>query len=69
MLSWEPGFNKVSLTKLIREYCVLSLKEAKEKTDALLDHKIVTLEIIESKVATDFVREATKLGVNCELAQ
>jgi hypothetical protein len=62
--SWNEGLQKVSLTKLQVEKLGLSLKESKGNVDLLMDDKIVILEIKDNNLATCFLRESEKMGVN-----
>jgi hypothetical protein len=59
---WNPGFNKVGLTKLVEASAHLSLSEAKLCTDRLLDGAEVEVELLDAQAAESFAAEATKLG-------
>lgn len=43
--AWEPGFQKVSCTKLLQEKAGYSLSRAKATTDAILNRQRVTIEL------------------------
>lgn len=63
MKGWKEGLEKVSLSKLQMELLKLSLKEAKENVDALLDGKEVILDIQDDNIAKKFLYEAKQIGV------
>lgn len=65
--SWREGLEKVSLTKLQVSMLGKSLMESKSNVDSLLDDKKVILEIESLDLANEFLKEAEKIGVNCEL--
>ncbi|GAA4160707.1 hypothetical protein GCM10022217_25160 [Chryseobacterium ginsenosidimutans] len=65
--SWREGLEKVSLTKLQIDILGKSLKEAKINVDSLLEDKKVIIEINNLDLANEFLREAEKIGVNCQL--
>ena len=65
--SWREGFEKVSLTKLQVNMLGKSLKESKTNVDFLLDDKEVSIEIDDLDLASEFLKEAEKIGVNCKL--
>lgn len=44
-----------------------SLTESKSNVDSLLDDKKIILEIESLDLANEFLKEADKIGVNCEL--
>ncbi len=60
---WEYGFEKVAFTKLQSNLAKLSLKEAKNNTDDLLEKNIpITLYFVEETVATEFLRLAKSMN-------
>lgn len=65
--SWREGFEKISLTKLQVSMLGKSLTESKSNVDSLLDDKKIILEIESLDLANEFLKEADKIGVNCEL--
>lgn len=65
--SWREGFEKISLTKLQVNMLGKSLTESKSNVDSLLDDKKIILEIESLDLANEFLKEADKIGVNCEL--
>lgn len=65
--SWREGLEKISLTKLQVNMLGKSLRESKNNVDNLLDGKKVILEIENIDLAQEFLKEAEKIGVNCEL--
>jgi hypothetical protein len=64
MKSWRSGLEKVTLTMLQIELLKISLKEAKNNVDSLLDNNEVILEIENKKIALEFYEKAGKIGVN-----
>lgn len=60
---WRDGFEKINFTKIQMDVLGKSLKESKENTDLLLDHKIVVIESYDLKLIKDFVSKAKSLGV------
>jgi hypothetical protein len=65
--SWREGLKKVSLTKLQVNMLGKPLTESKSNVDSLLDGKKVIIEIESLDLANEFLKEAQKVGVNCEL--
>jgi len=65
--SWREGLEKISLTKLQVDMLGKSLRESKTNVDSLLDNKKVIIEIDNIDLANEFLKEAEKVGVNCEL--
>lgn len=65
--SWREGLEKISLTKLQVNMLGKSLTESKSNVDSLLDDKKVILEIESLDLANEFLKEAEKIGVNCEI--
>ncbi len=63
--SWREGFQKIAMTNLIRQYSGLSLSEAKEYVDRILDGNVVEVQLLPGADANDFVNSANKLGANC----
>ncbi len=67
LVSWREGLKKVSLSQLQMNILGKSLKEAKTNVDLVLEGKAVIIEIDDIDLANTFVKEAEKIGVNCEL--
>jgi hypothetical protein len=65
--SWEPGFRKASLTKMLQREAGLSLSEAKEKTDWLLEGKTVTVRFSSRHRAQEVSDAARQIGVIAEV--
>jgi ribosomal protein L7/L12 len=53
---WNTGFNKVGLTKLLRNDLGFSLRHAKSVTDAVLEGHSVTIEVEDDRVGEMAVR-------------
>jgi ribosomal protein L7/L12 len=64
---WKPGLKKISLNRLLRENAGLSLSDAKNVVDELLDGKSAIVKIPSSDVAAQFLRDATDVGAICEI--
>ncbi len=64
---WNPGFQKVTFTNLLKSELGLTLKPAKEVTDQILDGKPVELLVPEDRVES-LLRTMSHLGVRCEAA-
>ncbi len=64
---WVYGLKKISLTELLQEKCGLTFKEAKSKTDALLEDETFVIETESIEKADELVREATAIGAVCEI--
>lgn len=62
---WKVGFRKVSFTKLLMDYNI-SLSEAKEITDKVLDNLEVSI-LVESSRAHEFIEKASELKISCEI--
>ncbi len=65
LTGWEEGMQKISLTKLQIEYFGMTLKEAKENVDGLLDDEEVEIDIQSMEEARKFIQEARQIGVLC----
>jgi ribosomal protein L7/L12 len=59
---WNPGFNKVGLTKLLRAQLGHSLRRAKTVTDAVLEGQLVTVEVADGE-AKKFINQINSLGL------
>ena len=64
---YKVGFNKVALTRLLRERADLSLSEAKCIIDEVLENKTVHLNIASEENAEHILSNATQLGALVEL--
>lgn len=65
--SWNEGFQKVTLTHLQIDLLNLSLKTAKNNVDKLLDGQSILIEIDNEQLALTFLKEATKIEVDCKI--
>lgn len=61
------NLQKVSLTKLLRYKMNLPLKDSKYNTDALLSGEVFVIETESLEQAKELVKEATAIGVVCEI--
>ncbi|MEO8074554.1 MAG: hypothetical protein ABI686_15060 [Acidobacteriota bacterium] len=64
---WNNGLKKISLTKLLQEKANLSLKEAKSKTDFLLDGETFFIETESIEEAVETAKQATAIGAVCKI--
>ncbi|BAV06161.1 hypothetical protein SAMN05421788_106224 [Filimonas lacunae] len=67
MTGWREGMEKVSMIRLQRSLLELTMTEAKENIDKLLDGKEITLSVSDITIAKVFVAAANELGVDCLL--
>ena len=58
LTGWKEGIKKVSLTLLLHEHANYSLSEAKAVTDAVINNRVVRLELTDEQ----FSRVMSKLG-------
>lgn len=66
---WKPGFNKVSMTHLLRTHAALSLNEAKSITDRVLEGRLVSLELRESHKIHQLARELEAIGAMISVSE
>ena len=59
---WQPGFQKVAFNKLLRSRCGLSLSQAIDAVDTVLNRESLELLVAEPAEAADLVHQGTKLG-------
>jgi len=66
--SWNIGARKIPFIKLLHENTKLSLAQAKEVKDSVIDrNEIVEIELESEEVAIKIVEESKKLGLNCKI--
>ena len=63
---WEPGLRKVTFNDLLRRYTILSLEDAKQHVDRVLDGEIVELPVA-TAAATPLLDALRSIGVKAEL--
>ena len=61
VIGWKPGLLKISMTKLYQRELGLTLKPAKEMTDALLDGKVQEFEVAPDSRAEAVAEELRQL--------
>ncbi len=66
LVGWEKGAQTVSLMAAVREYGDVSLAQAKNMVEALLDGKIVVIEFADLVKMETFRRVAIEAGAKCE---
>ena len=64
--NWKPGFNKVGMNHLVRDYTPLTLAAAKAVVDRLVEGDEVALEL-HDETADDFVEAAKGLGAEARI--
>lgn len=65
---WEVGMRKIPFTKLLNEKAGLTLKEAKNLKDRLVDYnEVITVEVENYNLASEIVQEAQRLKVKCRI--
>lgn len=67
LTGWNEGLKKVSLTKLQTKHLDLSLKEAKENVDLLLEGFEIEIVVTSEENAENFINEAKEIGVICKI--
>jgi hypothetical protein len=61
---WDVGMRKIPFTKLLNEKAGLTLAEAKNLKDRLInDNEIIGVEIADENLANEILEEAQKLKV------
>lgn len=67
---WEPGMRKIPFIELLKEKAGLSLSEAKNLKDRLVDNgEVITLNVEDNIVAKDIVERATELKVKARIEE
>jgi len=67
---WEPGMRKIPFIELLKEKAGLSLSEAKNLKNRLVDNgEVITLNLEGKIVAKDIVERATELRVKARLEE
>ncbi len=65
----ERGAQKVSCTKTLQAHCGLGLSEAKQATDAMLEHKYPTVSLQSEELARSLIVALAELGVVARFAE
>jgi len=63
--SWNKGMNKIKFIHLLNEQTSLSLREAKDFKDKIVNGEVVEIMVNDDKVNI-IISEALKFGVNAE---
>lgn len=67
---WEPGMRKIPFIELLKEKAGLSLSEAKNIKDRLVDNgEVITLNLEDKIVAKDIVERAKDLKVKARIEE
>jgi ribosomal protein L7/L12 len=61
---WRAGFQKIAHTKALQRMAGLSLKDAKDITDAILDGHTMSVTVSSDDVARDLVKRLQELGAD-----
>lgn len=64
---WEPGFLKVSHTQALREWAGLSLSEAKDATDRVLNGEVVAFVVEQEMEALKALGQLRELRAVAEI--
>lgn len=62
---WIKGFQKVALSRLLRESGGLSIPLAKRAVDEILEGRSMTVTLPSDEAASRFIAAARKLGAIC----
>lgn len=65
--AWKPGFNKVGLSKLLRDEAGLPLTEAKSVVASILANRSATVRVASEELAERILGKALALGAIGEL--
>jgi ribosomal protein L7/L12 len=66
---WNPGLDKIALTKKIRKHTGLGLAEGKQCTDQILDKKPVRFKKLSKNAAEVFLMEVRGIGAIGEIKE
>jgi len=66
---WRGGLKKVSHTQLLHEMAGLSLREAKDVTDAVLDGRAATVAVESKAVAEELVTKLHEIGADASIGE
>ena len=66
---WEEGMKKIPFTKLLHEEGGMTLKDAKEVCDGILNEVNFTIEFKDEKTARRIFNKAIEYKVICELTE
>ncbi|MCW5950063.1 MAG: hypothetical protein KIT41_11270 [Pyrinomonadaceae bacterium] len=64
---WLEGMQKVAVTSLLRNEGGLTLAEAKQVTDDILDRKTKIIEMGSQEAASTMAMKLTELGLVCSV--
>lgn len=64
---WNPGLDKIALTKTIRSHTGFGLAEGKNCTDQVLENKPVVFDNLSQEAAESFLAELKQIGVVGEI--
>lgn len=64
---WQVGYRKVTSTKLFQHYFHVSLKQAHEKTQALLAEQVLILSVETAEEAEEIIAQFRAIGTLCRL--
>ncbi|MGH1540064.1 MAG: hypothetical protein ACRBHB_06560 [Arenicella sp.] len=62
LTGWNPGLNKVGLSKLLRDKTGMSLSSAKSAVDSILEDKPIAIQIDSEGLAESIFDQAIELG-------
>jgi ribosomal protein L7/L12 len=65
---WKKGMNKIEFIQLLRSHTELSLEEAKNIKDRIVDGEIIEI-VVKPAIAQYLVDESRKYGVFAEIIE
>jgi hypothetical protein len=69
LVSWKPGMQKVSCTRVLQASCELGLAAAMAKTEALLEGRCPTVSVASAPAARRLILQMASLGAVARLAE
>ena len=67
LTGWREGLKKISLTETLKQNTTLSVKEAKDCVDRLLDGEVVTVNLLPTVNPQELVKRVTGIGADCRV--
>jgi ribosomal protein L7/L12 len=67
IVGYQTGFQKVALSKLLRETLELDEKESKKMTDAVMSGNVISLDFDDAEFAENLAEELSQVGARVEI--
>jgi ribosomal protein L7/L12 len=67
LTGWREGLKKISLTETLKQNTTLSVKEAKDCVDRLLDGEVVIVDLLPTVNLQELVERVTDIGADCKI--